>query len=276
MKSSCPICRSSKTTEEESHLNIYKCNSCSHVFTDIPKEKQEIYDEDYFLDTHKNWFNNQNYEMFDFIYAKSLKLLRGKQIKLLDVGCGKGDFLVNIRKKNPAAKLFGIDLVSNYYPGIHFMKGDFLEKKIISKFNIINNIAVIEHVDNPHLFVRKLSKILEPGGFLFILTINNNSLMYQIARLLKNVGIYTAFDRVYSHHHLQHFTNQSLKKLMEMNGFDVLLQKNYSRPLRAVDVPESNFLIKKIYKFLVWTIFLLSIVIERGIDQIIVCRKNND
>lgn len=274
MKPPCPICRSSKTIKEENRLNIYKCNSCSHVFTAIQKEKQEKYNEAYFLETHKGWFNNQDYKLFDFIYTKSLKLLKGKQIKLLDVGCGKGDFLKYVREKNPAAKLFGIDLISNKYPRIHFIKGDFLEKKIKSKFNIITNIAVIEHVDNPHLFVRKLNNLLEPGGFLFIMTINNNSLMYLISRFLNKLGIHMAYNRVYSHHHLQHYTNQSIKKLMEMNGFKVSLQKNHNRPMKAVDVPGNNFLIQKIYKSLVWTIFLLSGVFGSGIDQIIVCKKS--
>jgi len=271
----CPICRSSKTIKEENRLNIYECNSCSHVFTAIQKEKQEKYNEEYFLEIHKNWFNNPDYEMFGFIYIKSLKLLGNKQIQLLDVGCGKGNFLKYIRAKNSAARLFGIDLISNQYPGIRFIRGDFLEKKIKSKFNVICSLAVIEHIDNPYLFVRKLNDSLKPGGFLFIMTINNNSLLYRISRLLNKARIHTAHDRLYSYHHVHHYTNQSLKTLMEMNGFDVLLQKNYNRPMRAVDVPGNNFLIEKIYKFLVWTIFLLSDVFGYGMDQIIVCKKSN-
>jgi SAM-dependent methyltransferase len=227
------------------------------------------------METHKNWFDNQDYELFSFIYTKSLKLLRDKQIQLLDVGCGKGDFLKYIRAKNPAARLFGIDLISNQYPGIHFIKGNFLEKKIKIKFNIISSFAVIEHVDNPHLFVRKLKDLLEPEGFLFIMTINSNSLMYSISRLLNKAGIHTAYDRLYSLHHIQHYTNKSLKTLMERDGLDVLLQKNHNRPMKAVDVPGNNFLIEKIYKFLVWTIFLLSNLFRCGMDQTIVCKKSS-
>ena len=84
-----------------------------------------------------------------------------------------------------------------------------------------------------------------------------------------------AYNRVYSHHHLQHYTNHSLKKLMEMNGFKVLLQKNHNRSMKAVDVLGNNFLIQKIYKSLVWTIFLLSGVFGSGIDQTIVCKKSS-
>lgn len=272
----CPICHdSSKTILRESRLSLYKCNSCLHTFTVIPKEKQEKYDDDYFLKVHKNWFNNPNYRLFNFIYKELLKLLGNEQIQLLDVGCGKGDFLKYIAARNSTAKLSGIDLTYNQHPRIHFIRGDFLEEKIEIKFNAICNLAVIEHVDNPHLFVQKLNSLLQPGGFLFISTINSNSLIYRIARLLKKVGIRVAHDRLYSVHHLQHYTNQSLKKLMEMNGFDLLLQKNHNYPIKALDVPESNFLIEKFYKFVVWLVFLLSSALGCGTLQTIACRKRN-
>ncbi len=245
----------------------------------IYKERQEKYNDDYYLKAHKNWFNYPNYRLFNFIYKKLLKLLGNEQIQLLDVGCGKGDFLNYIAAKNSTAELFGIDLTHNQHPRIHFIRGDFLqekiEEKIETKFNVICNLAVIEHIDNPHLFVQKLNSLLQPGGFLFISTINSNSLIYRIARMLKKVGIRVAHDRLYSHHHLQHYTNRSLKRLMEMNGFDLLLQKNHNYPIKALDVPKSNFLVEKFYKLVVWFIFLVSSALGCGTLQTIICRKRN-
>ncbi|MFH1540238.1 MAG: class I SAM-dependent methyltransferase [Elusimicrobiota bacterium] len=275
----CPICRdNSKTILMESRLNIYRCNSCLHTFTDIPKERQEKYDDDYFLKTHKAWFNNPNYELFKFIHKKLLKLLVKEDACLLDIGCGKGDFLKYILEKNSRAKLFGIDLVFNQHPGIHFIKGSFYDLKkedFGTGINVICGLAVIEHVDDPHLFVQKLNSLLELGGLLFIMTVNNNSLIYRIARFLNRVGMHAAYDRLYSFHHLQHFTNQSLNTLLRMNGFEILLHKNHNYPMKAVDVPESNFLIEKVYKLFVWLIFLLSSVFGCGIYQTIICRKRN-
>ena len=132
---------------------------------------------------------------------------------------------------------------------------------------------MIEHIDNPQLFVGKLNNLLKSGGLLFIMTINSNSLIYRIARVLKKVGMRVAYDRLYSIHHLQHFTNQSLKTLLEMNNFEVLVHKNHNYPLKAVDVPESNFLIQKMYKFFVLLSFLASAPFGMGIHQTIVCRK---
>ena len=153
------------------------------------------------------------------------------------------------------------------------LKGIFFKKQIEMKFNIICSFAVIEHIENPHLFIQKLNKLLQPDGLLFIMTVNNNSLIYKIARFLDRIGMHTAHDRLYSFHHLQHYTNMSLKKSMEMNGFDVLLQKNHNYSLKAVDIPAANFLIKKMYKFLVWVVFIASAPFGWGILQTVLCRK---
>lgn len=278
-KAECPICLSgNKTILMENRLNIYRCDSCRHTFTDVSKEKQEKYNNDYFLKMHSAWFNNPNYRIFDFIYKELLRLSGKEQLRLFDIGCGKGDFLKYISAKDSTAKLFGIDLVYNQHPGIHFIKGSFYDleaKKFETKFNVICSLVVIEHIDNPHLFMQKVNSLLEFNGLLCIMTMNNNSLMYRIARLLNKVGIHTPHDRLYSLHHLQHFTNQSLKKLVEMNGFDILLRKNHNYSMESVDVPESSFLIEKMYKSLVWLIFLLSSAFGCGTLQTIVCKKKS-
>lgn len=269
----CPICfRENRVSLAEERLSLYKCNNCIHTFTLIPKERQERYDRDYFIKKHKNWFNNPDKGLFDFIYKILIRLLGKEKIRLLDVGCGSGSFLRYLRAKDPSAVLFGIDLIDNQCPGINFIKGDFLEAKIDRSFNSICSLVTIEHVDNPHLFVQKISGLLEPGGLVFIMTINSNGLIYRIARMLNSLNIRFLHDRLYSHHHLHHYTNQSLKSLMEANGFNVLLQKNHNYSIKAVDVPESNFLIEKIYKFLVWFIFFIT-SFKCGYLQTVVCRK---
>jgi len=269
----CPICHKTKTNLQENRLNLYRCNNCSHTFTIIPKEKQEHYGDDYFLKTHKNWFENPNYPLFEFIYSELSKLVSNKKIKILDVGCGKGDFLKYIATKNSTYKLFGIDLIDNQHPSIYFIKGDFLEEKFETKFDVIFSFMVVEHIDKPHLFIQKINNSLQPGGFVFISTINNDSFMHRIARMLNKVGIHTAHDRLYSHHHIQHYTNKSLRTLMVMNGFDILWEKKHNYPIKAVDVPESNFLIEKMNKFLVWLIFLASEPFGYGMLQTILCRR---
>ncbi len=137
-------------------------------------------------------------------------------------------------------------------------------------------LHIIEHLDGPHLIVKKNSAVLESGGVVMLTTINNNSLMYGVVRLLNKIGIHVAHDRLYHRHHLNHYTNQSLRVLMEMNNYDVLLQRNHNYPIRAVDVPQSYFVIEKLYLFAVWVIFLLSALSGNEIHQTIICKKRDN
>jgi 2-polyprenyl-3-methyl-5-hydroxy-6-metoxy-1,4-benzoquinol methylase len=255
------------------HLSLYKCDSCVHVFTLISKEKQERYDTDYFVETHKKWFSNPDSRLYDFIYKRLTRFSVNNKIRLLDVGCGKGDFLKYILSKNSGIELYGIDLVDNNYPGIHFIKADFLEERLEADFNVICSLMTIEHIGEPHLFIQRIYNLLQPKDLVFIMTINSNSLIYKIARFLNMLDMRVAHDRLYSFHHLNHYTNRSLKKLMEINGFEILLHKNHNYCIKSVDIPEANFLVETMYRFSVWLIFFISSFLGSGMLQTIICRK---
>ncbi|MFC1576469.1 methyltransferase domain-containing protein [Candidatus Omnitrophota bacterium] len=114
MKVKCSVCNSDeKVILEDKPLSLYRCGACRHVFKDLPEKFEETYDEDYYLDEHKNWFANPDYPLFDFIEKEISKIKKPGPTKVLDVGCGKGDFLKYLKDKNPALELYGIDLTSN-------------------------------------------------------------------------------------------------------------------------------------------------------------------
>lgn len=275
MKISCNICYSEKAIYlTDDILNIYKCFCCNHSFTICSSDKREHYLDDYFSNKHANWFNNPNYRFFNFIYSKISQLTVNKKIKLLDVGCGKGGFLKFIKNINSAIELYGIDITNNSFPGINFLKGNFLESDIKVKFDVVCCLAVIEHVEDPQLFTKKLYDLLIPGGILVIMTDNADSLIYRISRILKKARIYSPYYRLYDYHHLHHFTNQSLKILLKKRGLDIILQKNHNFNIAAVDLPQNNFVIKKLQLLAVCITFLVSTVFKNGMLQTVICKKN--
>jgi SAM-dependent methyltransferase len=275
MMAACPICRNTKKVAlEDSRLSLYECTSCAHFFSVISKESQEQYDEEYYLQRGKNWFKYPNYRLFDFIYQKLITLLDPNQIRLLDVGCGKGDFLKYILERIPTASLVGVDFTENNHPNIHFIRGDFLEAEFQFNFNVICCLAVIEHLEDPVLVLQKINDLLEPGGLLCLMSLNNNSLFYRIARLFKKIGITVAYDRLYSPHHLQHYTNQSLKKAVETTGFEVLVHRNHGYPLKAIDVPAGNVTIRCLYKIFASLVFILAEPLQAGFLQTVIGKKN--
>ena len=198
-------------------------------------------------------------------------MLEKEQFKLLDVGCGKGDLLRFIKSHNSEVELWGIDIGSNYHSGIKFIRGDFLEEEINMKFDAICSLAAIEHVADVNTFIKKVERLLLPGGLLIIMTVNTSGILYGVAELFKSVGISKPFYRLYDLHHINHFTGRSLKKLIERNDFDIIVQKKHHYPVRAVDIPKVNLITKMIYKLGVRILF--SLPGRFGILQTVICKK---
>src|SRR5208337_3797499 len=195
MDVACTICQKSEfLVLRDDSLNMHCCTRCNHEFTVIGENQKTSYtEEDYYTQQHTNWFNNPNYELFEFIYSNVVKLLKRDELKLLDVGCGKGDLLKFIRRNDSKAKLFGIDLTRNHDSGIEFIRGDFLEEKLNMKFDAICSLAAIEHVADINNFVEKIEDLLLPDGLLVIMTVNASGIIYKVARILKKIGIKRPF-----------------------------------------------------------------------------------
>ena len=100
------------------------------------------------------------------------------------------------------------------------------------------------------------------------MTINSDSLLYQIAKVLKGIGWRTAYDRLHEYQHLNHFTRKSLKKLLD-NRFKFLESINHNYSFEAIDVPNNNFL----YKLIVINIYSMSSLLNKQILQTVVYKK---
>ena len=255
-------------------IGLYFCGRCRHAFTPRPKHQQEVYEESYYLEKHPNWFANPNYPFFEYLRKKIEHYLpKGKRARLMDAGHGTGDLLKYLDQKNANLDLTGIDSLKMEHPRIHFIQGDFFQDTAKEPYDVVTSLMVVEHVNDPRSFAKKMYEYLVPGGLLMISTNNNDSLIYVIGRLLKPLGVRVVFDRVYSDHHLQHFTNASLRRLLENHGFEILELRNHNYPLKAVDTPPAGPIVTKMYLAAVWVLFRVSEILGNGFFQTYVCRK---
>ena len=254
-------------------LNLFKCADCNHTITAFPEYDPDLYSEEYYSRAHKNWFAHPNFRLFSFIRKKLPSSDRPAKSKLLDVGCGNGDFLRYLAAETHSIELYGVDTADCQVPGVRFTKGDFFEYRSSAKFDVVTNLTVIEHIENVRLFLQKIHDLLGDNGMLVTTTNNNDGLLYRIARVLKKIGMPAAYDRIYSSHHVQHFTNKSLRRLLESSGFEVVSAKNHNYPLKAVDTPQAGFVTEKLYRLAVLLIFSVSSVFNNGFLQTFICRK---
>lgn len=270
----CPVCGNNKDNlMQDAPLHVYLCSLCGHPFTILPKSQQEIYDESYFAEDYENCFLHPNTRLFKSIGAKIKSYFGDRHVSLLDVGCGKGDLLRFLKSNYGNAELHGIDFTGNASEGITFMRGDFFTHDFSRKFDVVTSLMSIEHVDSPVVFVRKIYDMLEPNGLVFIDTIDSNSLIYRLARVFKAAGLRGPYERLYHRHHLQHFTGDSLRMLLENTGFEIIHRKNHNFLWSAINVPHGNFLLGLIYKLGIIAIFIITSMFGGGMDRTVICRK---
>ncbi len=147
--------------------------------------------------------------------------------KLLDFGCGDGQFLYMISKYCESA--YGIDIsevaVENArknYPDIHFSllnnKGntDFQD----NFFDTICAIDVFEHILDIESILEEIYRILKPGGNLLIAT-------NELTRIKMFLIILYSFNNYFypTSPHIRYFTRKNLEDILKLKGFKMMRYK---------------------------------------------------
>lgn len=271
----CPICGGpSMLDERHPEVELGRCTRCGHRFSRIkPGVPMEPYDAAYFEETHRNWFAHPNLQLFE----KIARLIDREPapVSLIDVGCGNGDLLRFLATRpGSAVALTGVDLVANApKSGIEFIQGDMFALDIDRQFSVVVSLMTIEHIADIRAFVRRLKSLARPGGLVVINTINDDSTLYEAARMLRRFGIALPFDRLYSRHHLHHFSRASLSLLLESEELqvaDVILR---NAPLASLDIPVSSRVAALILLGGVSSLFALGSISGRTYSQTVVCRR---
>ncbi|MDR1086459.1 MAG: methyltransferase domain-containing protein [Deltaproteobacteria bacterium] len=137
---------------------------------------------------------------------------------LLDIGAGNGDFVLMAQEQDWSAVAMELNLesvASLERSGIRVIVKP-LELTDIEPgaFSLITMWEVLEHLTEPKNILFEVRRILNEDGVLLIMVPNVNSL---VTRLLHERS-----DTFGGHSHLNHFNPQSLTRLLEIMGFDIL------------------------------------------------------
>jgi len=272
---SCPVCHSSSNQWVQlPKASLYRCLACNHCFTDYLSIKQEeLYGTDYYLMTHKNWFENPNFPLFSLL---SKEILESGAKTILDVGCGNGAFLKYLASVTSDLELQGIDLsdAAEKESNIIFLKGDFLTYQFPGKFDAVVTLAVIEHLRDVSSFAHQIHDLLNKDGVAYVMTLNESGILYRLSNLLRKLGLHQTFIRLYDVHHLNHFSKESLERLLTKDGlFRVLKVVDHNAPLAAIDVPTKNFILRITMKIGVAIVFFLGKITKKAYLQTLVISK---
>jgi len=198
-------------------FNLVQCSDCGLIYINpIPtKEDMSNYYPDGYYSLTFNRFENMYCSIVDIVKIKKIRKYK-KKGKILDVGCGSGDFLVNIKKRGwvvygvdtsrEACKLANEKLKQNIFNSeleeCHFPD---------AYFDVITLWHVLEHVYNPNQLLTEVNKILKKDGILLIEVPNIENPVFKLTK-----EHYFALDIP---RHLYHYTPKTLEQMLNKNGF---------------------------------------------------------
>ncbi len=226
----CPVCNSAWSkfllekkgnNADEGSITLYSCAFCDTVY--LGSDNQVEYDEQLYA-YYEAYQGKNKEEIFNPLTRKSYcNVLRlfdvyGGGKSILDVGCGKGDFVDAAIDEGYNAE--GIELsplavnIAQGF-GLPVSNMDFFSSDIKdSSKDIVTMFEVIEHLSNPVHFLDRAAQVVKPGGLIYLTTPNFNSLDRRVLSVKWN-----AIHR----EHLVYFTPATLLKLIHKNtGLTVL------------------------------------------------------
>jgi 2-polyprenyl-3-methyl-5-hydroxy-6-metoxy-1,4-benzoquinol methylase len=230
----CPVCEKQNFKEflkgkdhflTGEEFTIAECIDCGFRFTNPRPDEKEIlryYDSPDYI-AH----DAGNRTLIQTVYTTIRKIsLRNKYsiVKnhssgkaILDIGCGTGEFLNYCRKKNFTTTGIEPNEKARNFSEKEFGLSIFGETGLYNfspaTFDVITMWHVLEHVHKLNERLQRIYQLLKPGGTLIIAVPDSDSW---------DAGKYKKFWAAYDlPRHLYHFTQDSLKKLVNKNGFSL-------------------------------------------------------
>ncbi|MFH0732482.1 MAG: methyltransferase domain-containing protein [Candidatus Omnitrophota bacterium] len=159
---------------------------------------------------------------FRIILDKISKI--GKNLDILDVGCGEGLLGSFLSKEN---KVYGVDIHKEKIERC-IAKG--IKAQLIaadaglpyedSKFDVVTCCQALEHIMDPSETVSEIMRVLKPRGY-FIAAVPN---MYDLrTRFLYPFGVRTKITYGSNLGHIRFFSKKTFAELIEDEGFEICI-----------------------------------------------------
>lgn len=226
---------SGREADVAGEFTVIECESClfSHVIPlPTPEQLREIYEHEYYtqekplylerMEEDRDWWNlcyQDRYETFE-------KLLPAERRSILDIGSGTGHFLLHGKQRGwntigvePSTKAaehsrnLGLNIVETM-----------MTRETVSQFDpvdVVHMSEVLEHLPNPEEMIQWAQQLLKPGGLICVLVPNDYNPLQK--------ALQTALDFapwwVAPPHHLNYFNFDSLRNLLQRNGFEIVLSE---------------------------------------------------
>lgn len=203
------------------HFTVYRCASCGvEWFAQVPHQSSEFYTSGDYREAIgesnriRELEDRHDPEVTPFLHRYPVSNFRRKVV--VDVGCGAGSYLDAIA--GVASRTVGIEINEklkepliakghHYYPSV---------QGFVQKEGPIADIAishsVIEHVDEPLVFLKEIRSVLKPGGLAIVSTPNRGGFLVE-----HGPSEYKSF--FYRKVHNWYFDSEALTNALRYAGF---------------------------------------------------------
>jgi len=229
----CPLCEGveERWLLRERGLNIVRCRHCGHVYVNPcpTAEELEAFYQEYFPPEGSALWAEQ---MLGVFRREGIEWLRRRGVRpgrALDVGCGYGFFLRDLRSRGwevagvepareparHAREELGLDVHTGTLKAAPFPS---------ETFDLVTLWYVLEHVAEPMQVLRQSAGLLRPGGLLIVRVPNGN---VRIDRVLARLGRRAeSFLLINPPRHLNDFTAGTVPLALERAGLQLLEVRN--------------------------------------------------
>lgn len=200
------------------------CEACRFVTANVALSRQEIealYSASYFAGEEYHDYLSERPLIERNFRARLKTLLRyigaPSEKNLFEIGAAYGFFLSVAQEHFASVKGVDISIDAATFAirnlGLDVRAGDFLDLPLDGAIDVACLWDTVEHLQDPHLYLERLSKHMQPGG---ILAITTGDMESAIARLRG-----AKWRQIHPPSHLHYFSRRTLSDLLGKCGFSV-------------------------------------------------------
>lgn len=215
-------------------LRIVECENCGLRYlnpTPDVRDLGHIYDYDVYEDS-----TNNNPVLMEHFHQAIIRHVPKPQ-RLIEIGCGTGDFLAWLQGKG-IENVEGVEFADSanrvkYNGSLHIGRMEDLTLEE-GAYDVVLLLNVIEHLSDPLAVLTKIRKMLKPGGVLLLRHPNSDLFFFTPYWLLVEVPKYAMHRRLvkqgkrtgftiagFQNQHLFYFNRKSVTKMLDSAGLSV-------------------------------------------------------